>query len=68
MAAQLQPIQDNDLKSSWVKTSKFIFYLQGLCLIAFIVGGCYSLYTFRYKTQPKIEVPGSTRIDNPIYK
>ena len=54
MEEQVQPIQDNDLKSSWVKTSKFIFYLQALCLLAFIVGGCYSLYTFRYKKQPKI--------------
>jgi hypothetical protein len=59
---------DKDFKSSWVKSSRFLFYVQVVCLVAFIFGGCYSLYKHRYPGKPKEEVPGSSLISNPVYK
>lgn len=59
--------RDKDFKRSWVNSSVFLFYLQVFCIMAFVLGGCYSLYTQRYKGKPKVEVPGNT-LYNPQYK
>jgi hypothetical protein len=36
-------------------------------IIAFVLGGCYALYTHRYKGKPEVNVPESTQY-NPKYK
>jgi len=53
--------RDKDFKRSWVNSSVFLFYLQVFCVLAFVLGGCYSLYTHRYKGKPKVEVPANTQ-------
>jgi hypothetical protein len=52
-----------DITNSWVSSSRFLFYVQLFCLVAFILGGCYKLYNYRYKGKPKVEVPSSTLYD-----
>ncbi|WP_205510698.1 hypothetical protein [Longitalea arenae] len=59
--------RDKDFKRSWVNSSVFLFYLQVFCILAFVLGGCYSLYAHRYKGKPKVEVPGNTQY-TPQYK
>jgi hypothetical protein len=59
--------RDKDFKRSWVNSSVFLFYLQVFCVLAFVLGGCYSLYAHRYKGKPKVEVPGNTQY-TPQYK
>ena len=51
---ELQKIQDKDFAHNWVSSSAFLFYLQVACIVAFVLGGCYMLYTKRYN---KIDVP-----------
>jgi hypothetical protein len=65
-----QEIIDNKKKDfgySWVSSSRFIWYCQVFLLLAFILGGCYSLYSHRYKGKPDVNVPGNT-LYNPTYK
>jgi hypothetical protein len=59
--------RDKDFSRNWVNSSVFLFYLQVFCMVAFIIGGSYSLYTHRYKGKPKVEVPGNT-LYTPQYK
>ena len=59
--------REKDVAHNWVHSSVFLFYLQVFCIIAFVLGGCYSLYTMRYKGKPKVEVPENT-LYNPKYK
>jgi hypothetical protein len=59
--------RDKDFKRSWVNSSVFLFYLQVFCILAFVLGGCYSLYNHRYKGKPKVEVPANTKY-TPEYK
>lgn len=56
---ELQKIQDRDFTHSWVSSSAFLFYLQVACVVALILGGCYSLYNHRYQ-KPQVTVPEST--------
>ncbi len=35
----------------------FLFYLQVACIVAFVLGGCYMLYTKRYTGKPEVNVP-----------
>jgi hypothetical protein len=51
---ELQKVQDKDFTHNWVSSSAFLFYLQVACIVAFVLGGCYMLYTKRYD---KIEAP-----------
>jgi len=67
MEIQEKDYRDKDFRHSWVNSSVFLFYLQVFCIIAFVVGGCYSLYTHRYKGKPKVEVPANTQY-TPQYK
>jgi len=63
---ELKKIQDKDFTHSWVASSGFLFYLQVACLVAFIFGGCYMLYTKRYS---KIDVPvQESTLYTPKYK
>ncbi len=56
---ELQKVQDRDFTHSWVSSSGFLFYLQLACLVAFLFGGCYMLYTKRFD-KPEVPVQGST--------
>ena len=63
---ELEKIQDKDLAHSWVSSSAFLFYLQVFCLVAFVLGGCYMLYSKRYD---KLNVPvQESTLYNPKYK
>ncbi len=63
---ELQKIQDRDFTHSWVSSSAFLFYLQVFCIIAFVLGGCYMLYSKRYS---KTEVPvQESTLYTPKYK
>jgi hypothetical protein len=53
----------NDFTRNWVVSSRFLFYVQLFCLVAFVLGGCYNLYSYRYKGKPQVEVPSSTLYD-----
>jgi hypothetical protein len=66
-----QPIYSNpkekDFAHNWVNSSVFLFYLQVIVFVAFIVGGSYALYSHRYKGRPEVNVPGNT-LYTPDYK
>ena len=57
----------NDFGKNWVITSRFLFHVQLFAFVAFVMGGCYGLYTMQYKGKPKVEVPEST-LYSPKYK
>ena len=56
---ELQKVQDRDFTHNWVSSSAFLFYLQVFCIVAFVLGGCYMLYTKRY-SKPDVPVQEST--------
>jgi hypothetical protein len=58
---------DKDIAHNWVSSSRFLFYCQLIVIAAIILGGCYTMYTNRYKGKPDVEVPGNT-LYNPQYK
>lgn len=58
---------EKDFTKNWVSSSRFLFYVQVAVVIAFVLGGCYSLYEHRYKGKPEVEVPDNTLYD-PKYK
>jgi len=58
---------NRDITTSWISTSRFIFYLYLLIMVAFFVGMCLGLYSHRYKGKPDVVVPSSTLYD-PVYK
>ena len=65
-----QEVIDNthkDFAHNWVSSSRFLFYCQVFIIIAFVLGGCYSLYANRYKGKPEVQVPESS-LYNPKYK
>jgi len=63
---ELQKVQDRDFMHSWVSSSAFLFYLQVFCVVAFVLGGCYMLYTKRYE---KVSAPvQSSTLYTPQYK
>jgi len=59
--------REQDFKYNWVNSSVFLFYLQVFCVVAFILGGCYGLYTHKYKGKPEVNVPSNT-LYTPQYK
>ena len=65
--AQEKDYREKDIEYNWVNSSVFLFYLQVFCIIAFTLGGCYSLYAHRYKGKPKVNVPENT-LYTPKYK
>lgn len=56
-----------DIAYSWVHSSAFLFYLEVFCMVAFLIGACWGLYTHRYKGKPDVEVPANT-LYTPQYK
>jgi hypothetical protein len=70
MAQHIEHIDENsekDFTKNWVTSSRFLFYLQIFCILAFVLGGCYRLYSQRYKGTPDIEIQPSTKY-TPEYK
>jgi hypothetical protein len=63
---ELRKVQDRDFTHSWVSSSAFLFYLQVACLVAFLFGASYMLYTKRYE-KPEVTVQEST-LYTPKYK
>jgi hypothetical protein len=63
---ELQKVQDKDFAHDWVSSSAFLFYLQIACMVAFLFGGCYMLYTKRFE-KPEVKVQEST-LYTPQYK
>ena len=59
--------REKDFAYSWVNSSVFLFYLQVICVVAFLVGGSFALYSHRYKGRPEVSVPGNT-LYTPQYK
>ena len=64
---QIQEHKKKDLGFNWVLSSRFLFYVNVLCIVAFIFGGCYKLYNNRYLGKPDVEVPDNT-LYTPKYK
>jgi hypothetical protein len=67
MSNEINEIKSKDFTHNWVNSSRFLFYLQVFCIIAFVLGGCYRLYNQRYKGTPKVEVQESSKYE-PKYK
>jgi hypothetical protein len=67
MSNEQQAAQEKDFTRNWVNSSRFLFYLQVFCILAFVLGGCYRLYNQRYKGKPEVEVQGSSKY-TPEYK
>ncbi|HLO37765.1 MAG TPA: hypothetical protein VK173_04720 [Lacibacter sp.] len=67
MAQEIIDEKQKDITSNWVTSSRFLFYVQVFCIAAFLLGGCYKLYSYRYKGKPDVQVPEST-LYNPKYK
>jgi hypothetical protein len=63
---ELKKVQDSDFTHSWVSSSGFIFYLSVFCLVAFLVGASYMLYTKRFD-KPEVKVQESS-LYTPQYK
>lgn len=64
---QQNTITEKDITYDWVRSSRFFFYVKVFCILAFVLGGCYNLYTHSYKGKPEVEVPGNT-LYTPQYK
>jgi hypothetical protein len=64
---ELQKIQDKDFVHNWISSSAFLFYLQVACIIAFLIGACFMLYSKRYHGQPDVTIQEST-LYTPKYK
>ena len=63
---ELQKVHDRDFSYNWTSSSAFLFYLQVACIVAFVLGGCYMLYTKRFE-KPPVKVQEST-LYTPKYK
>ncbi|SKA19247.1 hypothetical protein [Sediminibacterium ginsengisoli] len=67
MSNEINESTQKDFTKNWVNSSRFLFYLQLFCVLAFVLGGCYRLYNQRYKGKPEVEVQSSSKY-NPEYK
>jgi hypothetical protein len=65
--AQENDFREKDVAYNWVNSSVFLFYLQVFCILAILLGGCFSLYQHRYKGNPQVTVPPNTQY-TPQYK
>ena len=57
----------NDITLDKVSRSRWLFYVQLFCFIAFMLGRCYNLYKHKYQGKPEVKVPENT-LYNPKYK
>lgn len=64
---EVQAHKEKDFGYNRVNTSRFLFYVNVFCILAFILGGCYKLYTKKYAGKPDVEVPDNT-LYTPKYK
>ncbi len=67
MSQEITKHEEKDFTNNWVNSSRFLFYLQVFCILAFVLGGCYRLYNQRYKGTPAVEVQSSSKF-KPEYK
>jgi hypothetical protein len=67
MSQETNQSAEKDFTKNWVNSSRFLFYLQVFCILAFVLGGCYRLYNQRYKGHPDVEVQKSSQY-KPEYK
>ncbi len=67
MTHDAENYREKEFGYNWVNSSRFLFYLQVLIFMALILGGCYNLYTHRYKGKPQVEVAPNTTF-TPQYK
>ena len=67
MSQETNDTNGKDITRNWVNSSRFLFYLQLFCVLAFVLGGCYRLYNQRYKGKPEVEVQKSSQY-KPEYK
>jgi len=67
MQQEIIDTTDKDFAHNWVSSSRFLWYCQIFMVVALILGGCYGLYTHRYKGKPEVAVPENT-LYNPKYK
>ena len=67
MQEQIIDESEKDFAHNWVSSSRFIWLCQIFLVLALILGGCYNLYSHRYKGKPEVNVPESTQY-NPKYK
>ncbi|MFM7222512.1 MAG: hypothetical protein ACKO03_03680 [Bacteroidota bacterium] len=63
----MDTLDKKDLGRNWVSSSRFLFHVQLFAILAFVMGGCYGLYSMKYKGKPKVDVPESTQY-TPKYK
>jgi len=64
---EVEEYTDKDFAHNWVSSSRFLFFCQVFLIVAFLTGGCYSLYNHRYMGKPEVTVPDNT-LYNPKYK
>lgn len=67
MEPEVIETKQKDFGYNWVSSSRFLWYLQVFAFVAFLLGGCYGLYSHRYKGHPKVNIPENT-LHNPTYK
>jgi hypothetical protein len=67
MANEIEDNKKKDFTNNWVSSSRFLFYVQVFCILTFLLGGCYRLYTQRFKGAPEVEVQSSSKY-KPEYK
>jgi hypothetical protein len=67
MSHEIDETTEKDFTKNWVNSSRFLFYLQVFCILAFVLGGCYRLYNQRYAGKPDVEVQKSSQY-KPEYK
>ena len=58
--------KDKEFGYNWVNSSRFLFYLQVLVFVFFVLGGCYKLYENRF-SKPDVPVQSSSQY-KPQYK
>lgn len=63
---ELKKVQDTDFTHSWVSASGFLFYLQMACMVAFLVGASFMLFSKRFhKIHPPVQ---ESTLYTPKYK
>ena len=67
MSNEIQEHKEKDFGYNWVNSSRFLFYVQLFCILAFVLGGCYQLYQKSYAGKPEVAVPESS-LYTPKYK
>ncbi|RFM28567.1 hypothetical protein [Deminuibacter soli] len=61
MSNDIEEIKEKDIRYNRVSSSRFLFYVQVFCILAFVLGSCAQLYRSHYQGKPDIEVQGSTK-------